>query len=168
MLDGDQKRLRLVYSLLLSLPGTPVLLYGDEIGLTEDLSLEGRLASRVPMDWDEAVRQARHPDSLLQFVTHLVHARRTAPEFGWGASTLLENEPPALFAHRCDWQGSSVFTVHNLSGETVEATLDLGDDVVDVDDLLELREHRVEDGKLSVTLDGYGYLWLRAVRSGAP
>ena len=44
-----------------------------------------------------------------------------APELGWGASTLIENEPRALFARRSDWQGSTVFAVHNLSAEPVTA-----------------------------------------------
>jgi len=109
------------------------------------------------------VADQRHdPGSLLAFMGRLIHRRRETPELGFGASTLLENEPPALFAHRCDWQGSSVFAVHNLSGETVAAELDLGDDVTGVDDLLELREHSVEGGRLRVELDAYGYLWLRA------
>ncbi len=51
MLDGDQDRLRLVLSLLFSLPGTPVVFYGDEIGMGENLAAEGRLAVRTPMQW---------------------------------------------------------------------------------------------------------------------
>jgi hypothetical protein len=60
-----------------------------------------------------------------------------------------------------------VFAVHNLAADPVTATLDLGDDVTGVDDLLELREHRVHDGCLPVQLDAYGYLWLRAIRRDA-
>ena len=51
MLDGDQDRLRLVLVLLFSLPGTPVIFYGDEIGMGENLGAEGRLAVRTPMQW---------------------------------------------------------------------------------------------------------------------
>jgi glycosidase len=176
---------------MLTLPGTPVMLYGDEIGQGEQLGLDGRMSVRTPMQWapgptggfssaapERLVRpfpggdfgpdhvnvavQRREPGSLLAFITRLVHRRREAPELGLGVSTLLENEPPALFAHRCDWQGSSVFTIHNLSDGSVSAELDLGEDVTGVDDLLELREHEVEGGKLRVELDAYGYLWLRA------
>ncbi len=191
MLGGDGPRLRLAWSLMFSLPGTPVMLYGDEIGMGEDLALDGRMSVRTPMQWapgpgagfstaapDELVRplppgafgpenvsvdaQRHSPDSLLAFMTRLIHSRRETPELGFGVSTLIENEPPALFAHRCDWQDSSVFTVHNLSSETVAAELDLGDDVEGVEDLLELRDHTVEGGKLRVELGAYGYLWLRA------
>jgi maltose alpha-D-glucosyltransferase/alpha-amylase len=190
MLGGDGPRLRMAWSLLLTLPGTPVILYGDEIGMGEDLRLDGRTAVRTPMQWapgpgagfstaapEQLVRpiatgafgpdrvsvaaQARSEDSLLRVLTRLVHARREAPELGWGTSTLLENEPPALLAQRSDWQGSTVVTVHNLSASPVGAELDLGAEVEGVDDLLELREHRVEGGRLRVDLDPYGYLWLR-------
>jgi glycosidase len=162
MLGGDGPRLRMAWSLMLSLPGTPVMLYGDEIGMAEDLGLEGRMAVRTPMDWDAVARQRRDHDSLLRFMTGLLHRRRETPELGWGSSTLIENEPPALFAHRCDWEGSSVYAVHNLSDEPVQAELELGDGVSGVDDLLEQREHHVEGGRLRVELDAYGYLWLRA------
>ncbi|MBA3294942.1 MAG: trehalose synthase, partial [Geodermatophilaceae bacterium] len=53
MLDGDPRRLRMVYSLLFSLPGTPVLFYGEEIGMGENLAAEGRYAVRTPMQWTD-------------------------------------------------------------------------------------------------------------------
>ena len=51
MLDGDPQRIRMVYSLLFSLPGTPVLFYGEEIGMGENLEIEGRSSVRSPMQW---------------------------------------------------------------------------------------------------------------------
>jgi trehalose synthase len=190
MLGGDGPRLRMAWSLMITLPGTPVILYGDEIGMGEDLDLDGRMSVRTPMQWspgpgagfsrasgEQLVRpivpgafgsdhvsvaaQARREDSLLRFLTRLCHVRREAPELGWGASTLLENDPPALLAHRSDWQGSTVVTVHNLSDAPVSAELDLGADIERVDDLLEEREHDVRGSRLGVELAPYGYLWLR-------
>ena len=166
MLGGDGPRLRMAWSLTLSLPGTPVLLYGDEVALGEDLSREGRMSVRIPMDWQRVEEQRRTPGSLLHLINVLLHCRRTTPELGWGKSTLLDNEPEALFAHRCDWQGSTVYALHNLSADRVTTDIDLGDDVSGVDDLLELREHIVEGGRLRVDLDAYGYLWLRARSAG--
>src|SRR4051794_15265797 len=107
MLGGDSARLRMAWSLTLSLPGTPVVLYGDEIAMGEDLSREGRMSVRVPMDWARVAEQRRDPGSLLEHMRKLIRCRRVTPELGWGRSTLLENEPEALFAHRCDWQGST-------------------------------------------------------------
>ena len=191
MLGGDGPRLRMAWSLMFSLPGTPVVLYGDEIGMGEDLDLEGRMSVRTPMQWEpgagagftssphpvrpivrgafspervNVATQRRERDSLLSWMARLVRARRETPEFGLGACTLIENDPPELFAHRCDWEGSTVLAVHNLSSDSVAAELELGDEVTGVDDLLELREHRVERGRLRVELGPYGYLWLRARR----
>ena len=109
MLDGDQRRIRMVYSLLFSLPGTPVLFYGEEIGMGENLEIEGRYAVRAPMQWSaepdggfstadpstlsrplaegafgpEHVNvgdQRRDPDSLLSFFRLLVDSYRACPE----------------------------------------------------------------------------------------
>src|SRR5207248_5782790 len=51
MMDGDRRRLELAYSLMLTLPGTPVVRYGDEIGMGDDLKLPERNAARTPMQW---------------------------------------------------------------------------------------------------------------------
>jgi glycosidase len=111
--------------------------------------------------------QRRDPDSLLRWMTRLVHARRERPELGWGSVTLLETEAPALLAHRCDWEGGTVVAVHNLGEEPAAATLELGADVIGVEDLLEPRELAPgEDGRLRVELGRYGYLWIRVRRPG--
>jgi maltose alpha-D-glucosyltransferase/alpha-amylase len=124
MLDGDQRRIRLVYSLLFALPGTPVLFYGEEIGLGENLKAEGRRAVRVPMQWTAEpgggfstadpstfpeppvegefsaqhvnVRdQSRDPGSLLAFFRHLVDSYRACPELAWGQVQVLDPGPEA-------------------------------------------------------------------------
>jgi maltose alpha-D-glucosyltransferase/alpha-amylase len=185
MLDGDPDRLRLAWSLLFSLPGTPAILYGDEIGIGENLEVDDRMAVRVPMQWsaDQApmerpfatgkfgprevnvAAQRNDAGSLLCWMKRLIRCRRDNPEFGWGTSTLLETDAPGLFAHSCDWAGATVVAVHNLGEQRAKATLELGDDVTGVDDLLEAREHELEDGgKLQVTLGRYGYLWLKLQR----
>ena len=51
MLRGDQAQTRMVYSLMFSLPGAPVLFYGEEIGMAENLTIEGRMSVRAPMQW---------------------------------------------------------------------------------------------------------------------
>ena len=84
---------------------------------------------------------------------------------GWGTSTLLENDSPAILAHSCDWQDSTVVTVHNLSPSPVGVELDLGDDVEGADDLLEIRDHQITGGRLRVDVDAYGYRWLRLRRA---
>ena len=198
MLEGDQRRLRVLFSLVFSLPGTPVLFYGDEIGMGENLSLPDRLAVRTPMQWSaeanggfsdapasrlvrpltegrfgpKAVNvadQRRDPDSQLSFVSQLIRRRRETPELGWGTWELVESRAPSLFAHRCEWQGSTVIAAHNLGPSRATLTLDsqaLGDCEA-IDDLL--GERPVEpraDGSLRLVLPGYGYRWLRLRRRG--
>jgi trehalose synthase len=197
MLGGDGPRLRMAWSLMLTLPGTPVIFMGDEIGMGENLAIEDRMSVRVPMQWSggpnggfstaerhELVRpmvsgalgpervnvasQRRDPDSLLNWMERLIRRRRETPELGWGTSSLIETADPAIFAHRCVWQGSTVLAVHNLSGKPAQSLLELGaadGEPVAVDDLLFDRTHRVRrDGSLNVKLDAYGYLWLRLLR----
>jgi trehalose synthase len=165
MLDGDRDRLRLAWSLLFSLPGSPVILSGDEVGLGDDLTIDDRYSVRVPMDWDRVAEQRRDPDSQLVWMQRLIRCRRDNPPFSWGTVTLLENRAPSIFSHRCDWQDSTVIAVHNLGEGEQTATLDLGKDVVAVEDLLEAREHKMaKKGQLEVDLGRYGYLWLKLHR----
>ncbi|MFL5825318.1 MAG: alpha-amylase family protein [Thermoleophilaceae bacterium] len=194
MLGGDPDRLRMAWSLMFTLPGTPMLLYGDEIGMGEQLELPDRMSVRTPMQWspgpgggfssappDQLVRpladgdfgpdqvsvdaQRRDPDSLLNWMERVIRTRKESPELGWGSSTLLDTRAPALFAHRCDWEGSTVVAVHNLGEGTESATLELGEDATGVDDLLERRDHELlEGGRLEVKLGRYGYLWIRVRR----
>ncbi|HEX6332506.1 MAG TPA: alpha-amylase family protein [Actinomycetota bacterium] len=161
MLDADQDRIRLVYSLLFSLPGTPTLFYGEEIGMGENLAIDGRLSVRSPMQWtDEAnggfstarpsrlirpvvegrfgpmgvnvASQRRDPDSLLSWMERVMRRRRETPEIGWGTWSVLQADVPSVFAHRCDWEGRSVIAVHNLAPEPCGVRIRLGDVPEDV------------------------------------
>jgi maltose alpha-D-glucosyltransferase/alpha-amylase len=148
MLDGDPDRIRLAYSLLLTLPGTPVLYYGEEIGMGEDLAVPGRTSVRTPMQWDadpaggfssaparrlvrrpprgrfgpaavNVADQWADPGSLLSWFQRAIRRRRELPEIGWGALQLLDAGDRRVLAHRCDWEGRSVVAVHNLADEPV-------------------------------------------------
>jgi trehalose synthase len=154
MVGGDPRRVRMVYSLLFSLPGTPTLYYGEEIGMGEDLEAEGRMAVRTPMQWEPVANggfstapprklvqrpvpdgfgpehvnvadQKRDPDSLWNFMRDLIQTYRECPELGWGDFTVLQQPQRQVFAHRCHWEGSSVVTVHNLSADPVTAAFAL-------------------------------------------
>jgi trehalose synthase len=154
MLGGDQARIRMVYSLLFSLPGTPVLFYGEEIGMAEELSGEGRNAVRTPMQWSDdrnggfstadpdklpapvvkgeygpekvnVAAQLRDPDSLLSFLTLLIRRYRQCPELAWGKFTLLEHDVESVLAHRSDHEGGTAVVLHNLGAEPAEVTVRL-------------------------------------------
>ncbi len=155
MLGNDRRRIELALALTLALPGTPVLLYGDEIGMGEDLSLPGRLAVRGPMQWSSrhaggfsaaatpyrparaggpygyaAVNVAgqRHdPGSLYTWVARAISVRRQCPELGWGEWRTLKVSDPRVLAIETRWRDGCVVTLHNLSAEP--ARVRLPDDV---------------------------------------
>jgi maltose alpha-D-glucosyltransferase/alpha-amylase len=168
MLGGDQRRIRMVYSLLFSLPGTPVLFYGEEVGMGEDLSLPGRFAVRSDMDWAAAREQQADPGSLLNWMRLLVDSYRACPELPWGRCTCLDPGPDArpVLAHRCDADGASVVALHNLADADVEAAPVLPDLAgARLTDVLDPRAKPItvaDDGRLAVTLEPYGCRWLRS------
>ncbi|MCY7372951.1 MAG: hypothetical protein LH461_04535, partial [Spirochaetaceae bacterium] len=154
MLDGDQDRIRLIYSLMFSLPGTPVLFYGEEIGMGENLAAEQRLAVRTPMQWNAGknggfstaatadliapmVRgtfgprnvnvdaQRPDPDSLHSFMRSLMRVYRECPELGWGTFTLLKCEQASVLAHQCAWEDRTTVLLHNLADRAVTAKVAL-------------------------------------------
>ena len=194
MLDGDERRIRMVYSLAFALPGTPVLFYGEEIGMAENLAIEGRYSVRAPMQWSaepkagfttgsepcrplvedgpfgfrevNVARQRRDPDSLLNWMERLIRRRRECPELGWGEWALLDAGDPSVFAHRCEWDGSSVVAVHNLAGRDAGARLVLEGDGVLVD-LFQDEDHDLDAGETTLELPPFAARWFRIRRPGA-
>jgi maltose alpha-D-glucosyltransferase/alpha-amylase len=154
MLQGDRRRLEMAYSLMVTLPGTPVIRYGDEIGMGDDLSLPERNCARTPMQWS-AERQAgftlsdrpvlppidggpygfahinvadqrRDPDSLLNWTERILRMRKEVPEIGWGVPTILPTGTPEVLAIRYDWRGNAALFVHNFGGMPREILLTPG------------------------------------------
>jgi maltose alpha-D-glucosyltransferase/alpha-amylase len=148
MLHGDRPRLELAYSLLLTLPGTPVLRYGDEIGMGDDLSLPERNCARTPMQWSDephggfttavqpvlpvisggpygfrhlnVAAQRRDPNSLLNWLERMCRMRKEVPEIGWGRFFVLPCDNPAILLLRYEWRNNAVLFVHNLDDEPIE------------------------------------------------
>jgi len=170
MVNGDQRRLQLAYSLMLTLPGTPVINYGEEIGMGDDLSLEERQPARTPMQWSSepnagfstapadqlvlpvitegeysykhvnVIAQRCDPKSLLNWMERAIRMRKECPEFGWGKWQIIETGNPCVFAHRCEWHKGAVIAVHNLSSEACTVSLELEDD--DAEHLTDLLENQ--------------------------
>jgi maltose alpha-D-glucosyltransferase/alpha-amylase len=157
MMNGDERRARMAFSLMFSLPGTPVVWYGDEIGMGDDLTQKERLGVRMPMQWNaetnagfsaapknKLVRpvidkgiysykkrnvqhQRRDPNSMLNRMERLIRMRKECPEFGSGTITVLPSSDPAVFAHCCAVNENIVAAVHNLSDKPRKIRLDLTD-----------------------------------------
>jgi hypothetical protein len=110
--------------------------------------------------------QRRDEDSLLSFMKLLIRRYRESPELGWGGFDVLDQPHPEVLAHLCSWDDGALVAVHNLAPEprTVPLTLAGCDASHRLEDLLVTQSTAVgEDGAVELTLDGYGYRWLRVV-----
>ncbi|MDP9820205.1 alpha-amylase family protein [Nocardioides massiliensis] len=156
MLEGDPRRVRMVYSLLFSLPGTPVLYYGEEIGMSEHADVAGRSAVRTPMQWSternggfsdvapsrlfapvveggaspehvNVTDQLHDEGSLLRFVSLLAQRYRTMPEIGWGELRILEHEHDCVLAHAVRNEDAELVALHNFAHDGRVVHLELGE-----------------------------------------
>lgn len=190
MLDGDERRIAQVHALLFSLPGTPIVRYGEEIGMGEDLSLKERHAVRTAMQWSDEVNGGFSPadpeslpvpviregpfrydkvniydqllrdDSLLAKTGKMIRARLGMPEIGYGECRVMEVGCPSVLALRHELDGQVVFTFANLSGKEVE--IDLPEvQVGELRDMLVDGPYPPAQTAHSLKLRAYGYRWLR-------
>ena len=194
MLGGDPGRIRLAYSLQFTLPGTPVLRYGEEIGMGDDLSLPERESLRTPMQWSgtdnagfstassivrpvikngpygyptvNVSRSRLDTDSLLHWFERMIRTLRECPEVGVGACTTLDVTPASVLAHRLDARQGEMLFLHNLS--SAEVIVDVGQLPATGNDPVEVFADRRYDAPTrslaSIALGGYGYRWLRLRR----
>ena len=195
MLDGDPARLRLAYSLQFTLPGTPVLRYGEELGMGDDLSLPEREALRTPMQWSDkanagfssadtlvrpVVRDGRFgyptvnvatsrqdPDSLLRWFEQMIRTLRECPEVGVGICTTVAVQQPSVLVHRMDARQGTVLFLHNLGAH--DELLDLGPQPRSEGEPVEVFSDRVYaaagPGLDGLAVAGHGYRWIRLRRT---
>jgi maltose alpha-D-glucosyltransferase/alpha-amylase len=187
MLRNDRRRLELAYSLMLTLPGTPVIRYGDEIGMGDDLSLPERECARTPMQWSterlagftdakravgkvigegpfgfahvNVAEQRRDPSSLLNWMERVIRMRKEVLEVSWGDFEVLPLDDNAILMVRYTWRGNAVMFLHNLSDAPCEAAFALADPLTNLlsDDHSPPDDH----GKHRILLEPYGYRWFR-------
>lgn len=188
---GSTAKLELAYSFLFALPGTPVLRYGDEIGMGDDLSLPEREAVRTPMHWSDAEqagfstaeklkvpvitdgpyshhqvnvsKQRRDPNSLYNWTARMIRIRKECPEVGWGKWKLLPVKAPHVVALEYEWRGSVLITLHNFSGQPQEAKFTAKHKGGEtLANLLVNEDCRADaKGRHSISLEAYGYRWFR-------
>jgi maltose alpha-D-glucosyltransferase / alpha-amylase len=188
---GERSQLELAYSVLFSLPGTPVIRYGDEIGMGDDLRLKERDAVRTPMQWSSerhagftaaerpvkpvitegpygceevnVERQRRDPNSLLNWTVRMIRVRKECPEIGWGSWSALSTRSPHVLAICYEWRGNAVVIVHNFSSRPQEARFQVKTEGGEqLVNLLVNEEIRADpDGVHRVTIEAHGYRWFR-------
>ncbi|HEY2270338.1 MAG TPA: alpha-amylase family protein [Streptosporangiaceae bacterium] len=145
MLGGDRRRIELAYSWQLSMPGTPVIRYGEEIGMGDRLDLPERNAIRTPMQWDgtagagfsraspdkfvaplvddgpysyrsvNVTDERLDPNSLLTWFERTLHALRECEEIGSGDHDVLDVGPDHVMVHRATGRSGTTLFVHNLA-----------------------------------------------------
>jgi len=156
LLENDRAQAQLLNSLLFTLPGTPIVYYGDEIGMGDNIHLGDRNGVRTPMQWTadrnagfsradpaqlyspviadpiygyQAVNveaQLRTPSSFLHWMRRLIAVRRQSKVFGRGSLRFLAPANTRVLAHLREYQGESLLFVHNLAGNAEPVELDLG------------------------------------------
>jgi len=155
LLGNDRKLIEMMNGLLFSMPGTPIIYYGDEIGMGDNIYLGDRNAVRTPMQWDsdrnagfshanpqrlylpviidpeyhsQAVNvaaQQENPNSLLWWMKRLIGLRQRYKVFGRGSLEVLRSDNRKVFAFTRSYEDERVLVVVNLSRFTQCVELDL-------------------------------------------
>lgn len=186
LMGNDRRRIELMNSLLFTLPGSPVVYYGDEIGMGDNTSLPDRNGVRTPMQWNDSLNggfstalpenlyappisgpefgytqvnvesQRITPNSLLQTIRTMILTRKTLPVLAQAPLIWLDELPLSTM---CFWRGEGedrVLALHNLADEPVTIPLPAETDFRDALNP-ELVVSRAEG---QVELPPYGYRWL--------
>jgi len=155
LMEGDRRRIELMSGLLMSLPGSPIMYYGDEIGMGDNVYLGDRNSVRTPMQWDGSFNagfstadperlwlplisnavygyqsinvesQRRNPTSLLNWTRRLIEVRRPMRVFGRGTIEFLKPENHRVLAFTRRLGKETVLVVNNLAGTAQAVELDL-------------------------------------------
>ncbi|HEY3004054.1 MAG TPA: alpha-amylase family glycosyl hydrolase [Kribbellaceae bacterium] len=162
----DPRRIAMAHALLFALPGAPVLRYGDEVGLGEDLSAPDRAALRLPMPWtdgsDSVAAQALRPGSLLSLVAQLAGARADLGPLREERCEVLPVTDDAVLAVAHHTPGGALLMLTNLADRSADVRLPATYDDADLTDLVANSNEYDAPAAGRVRLNPYGYRWLRA------
>jgi maltose alpha-D-glucosyltransferase/alpha-amylase len=147
LLDNDRRKIELANSLLFTMPGSPVVYYGDEIGMGDNILLFDRNGVRTPMQWDAGLNagfstasplhlyspviddpiygpeqvnvdaQRDDPGSLLNLMRKMIRVRKRYPSFGRGDFNWVAGAPTSVAAYLRSFQGGHILVVNNLSSQ---------------------------------------------------
>ena len=156
LMENDHDRIKLMNSLLLSMPGSPILYYGDEIGMGDNVFIGDRNGVRTPMQWSpdrnagfsradpqrlylppimdpiygyqstNVEAQIRDPSSLLSWTKRMLAVRKTSQAFGRGLRRFLKPGNRKILAYLREYGDDSILCVANLSRSAQPVELNLG------------------------------------------
>ena len=191
LLGGDRRKIELLNAVLFSMPGSPVIYYGDEIGMGDDIWLDDRDGVRTPMQWDDSpnagfstaaqpyapvidddvygyqrvnvVAQRADPGSLLNWTRHVIRVRKAHPVFGRGDFRFVLPGDKAILAYLREYAGETALVVINLSDASQTPALDLAGfaGAMPLDLLTDERLPPIDAGPYAMKLPPYGYRWLK-------
>lgn len=190
MLNNNRKWMELVYSLLFTLPGTPVLRYGDEIGMGDDLSLPERNSVRTAMQWsderhggfsaspgekipvpvlqDETYgyqkvnvhKQMRDPLSFVNWMERVISARKECIEFGFGDYEMISTGNHGVLAHVSRHKSGASMAVHNLTDKAVRIKLHKPFEHL-IEYFGDQEYDAINEETMELELGPFGYRWFR-------
>jgi maltose alpha-D-glucosyltransferase/alpha-amylase len=183
LLDNDRRKIELANSLLFTLPGSPIIYYGDEIGMGDNIDLFDRNGVRTPMQWDASpnagftngkpftefvqgdlgfqnvnvAAQMADKGSLFHSVSRMVNIRKQHQAFGRGVMAWLITDNPQLAMYTRKTKDETLLIIQNLSGaaQHVPLPIDYHSDYIDL--LSNVVRHIDSD----LTMQPYEYLWLK-------
>lgn len=188
MMKGNLKHIKMVYSLLFSLPGAALFVYGDEIGMGDDLDLSQRNSVRTPMQWDRSENAGFseadpsvliHPlidkgeyryqkvnvekegddkESLLNHFRNLIQIFKTHPEIAEGKYTMVETNQKHVFADMFEHPNRSLFILNNLSNRPTTCNVPLLKDVT-LEEFYSDDDYPKVEKASKIKLNAYGFRW---------
>ena len=191
LLDNDRRKIELAHSLLFTLPGSPILYYGDEIGMGDNIWLPDRNGVRTPMQWNaetssgfsEAPLQSLYSPiiddevygplkvnveiqcndtfSMWHTIRRMIEIRKEYLVFGWGEFEWIDCKNDSVAAYRRTYEGVTVLVFQNLSDETQAISYRPKRKKKTRIDLMTQKEYVSQGGKVSLELAPYQYLWLK-------
>ena len=191
LLGNDRQKIELAHSLLFTLPGSPILYYGDEIGMGDNIRLTDRNGVRTPMQWNaesgadfsEASAQSlyssiigddvygparvnvdtqrRDPNSMWHTIRHMLSIRKLHHAFGRGEFEWMDSQNEKIAGFQRTYEGETILAIHNLSDLKQTFHLKIKTPARSLADLLSQKEFSSANGGFTLDLAPYQYLWLK-------
>lgn len=191
LLDNDRRKIELAHSLLFTLPGSPIIYYGDEIGMGDNIWLHDRNGVRTPMQWDaesnagfseapaqsiyspindddvygpakvSVENQQKDPGSMWNTIRHMIAIRKQHHAFGWGDFEWINCNNDQIAAYRRTYNGETILVFQNLGDQTQNISYKPKRSMKIRTDLLTKMEFTSIHGRVDMQLEPYQYLWLK-------
>lgn len=191
MMESNMQKVKLTYVSIFGMPGSPLIHFGEEIGMGDDLHRKLRSSVRIPMQWDDSIhggfskaalekinhaplstgdfsyhnvnvkQQKKDPNSLLNFFTNLITIRKSCNEIGNGDWEIASLGNDKLLGIYYKWEASRLLVICNFSSKKEKGSLDVHFNGEGFMDILADSEYK--QPKKYIEVNGYGYRWIKIV-----